>query len=127
MAIAGAPSARANTSPSDVEAQKFVERPTTALRQTEPLGAGVSLTRTPSCSKYLSCSATQTAANAKLGTAVSIVTSGSSFCCALDSGVIPATSIKTSAVITTTKVVRFRIRDLLLCLNLNVFGLRLPA
>ncbi|MNC99362.1 hypothetical protein D3C83_176320 [compost metagenome] len=63
-----------------MEAQKFVERPITAFRQTEPLGAGVILTRTPSCSKYFSCSATQIAAKAKLGTAVNMETSGNSFC-----------------------------------------------
>ena len=63
-----------------MEAQKLVERPTTAFKQTEPLGAGVILTRTPSASKYLSCSATQMAAKAKLGTAVNMVASGNSFC-----------------------------------------------
>jgi len=49
-------------------------------KRVEPLGAGVIFIRTPSCSKYLSCSATQIAANAKLGTAVSMETSGNSFC-----------------------------------------------
>ena len=62
-----------------MEAQKLMERPTTAFKQTEPLGAGVILTRTPSCSKYFSCSATQIAAKAKLGTAVSMVASGIPF------------------------------------------------
>jgi hypothetical protein len=90
MAIAGAPSVRARTSPSEVDAQKLIERPTTAFKQTEPLGAGVIFMRTPSCSKYFSCSATQIAAKAKLGTAVNIVTSGNSFCWALTWGVAPA-------------------------------------
>jgi len=80
IAIAGAPSTRAKTSPSDVEAQKLTERPTTAFKQTEPLGAGVILILTPSASKYLSCSATQIAPNAKFGTAVMRLTSGISFC-----------------------------------------------
>src|SRR5581483_450213 len=80
--MTGAPSTRARTRPSEVEAQKFVERPTTAFKHTEPLGEGVILTRTPSCSKYLSCSATQIAPKAKFGTAVIRVTSGISFCCA---------------------------------------------
>src|SRR5439155_5435740 len=80
--MAVAPSTRATTSPSEVEAQKLTGRPTTAFRQTEPLGAGVILTRTPSASKYLSCSATQIAPKAKFGTAVMRLTSGNSFCCA---------------------------------------------
>src|SRR5207249_12157085 len=80
--MAVAPSTRATTSPSEVEAQKLTERPTTAFRQTEPLGAGVILTRTPSASKYLSCSATQIALKARFGTAVMRLTSGNSFCCA---------------------------------------------
>src|SRR4029453_2957306 len=80
IAIAGAPSSCAKTSPSEGEAQKLEERPTTAFKQTEPLGDGVILIRTPSASKYLSCSATQIAAKAKLGTAVNIVFSGVSFC-----------------------------------------------
>src|SRR5215470_7767088 len=88
IAIAGAPSAHARTSPSEVEAQKLEERPITALRQTEPLGDGVILTRPPSASKYLSCSATQIAQKAKLGTAVIKLTSGNSFCCALTGVVV---------------------------------------
>ncbi len=79
IAIAMAPSCRARTSPSDVEAQKFTDRLTTACKHTEPPGDGVSLTRTPSASKYFSCSATQMAPKAKLGTAVRIDTSGNSF------------------------------------------------
>src|ERR671925_2324266 len=95
MAMAVAPSTRASTSPSEVEAQKLVDRPTTAFRQTEPLGAGVILIRTPSCSKYLSCSATQIAAKAKLGTAVSMETSGRSFCWAFAGEGSPAKIRKT--------------------------------
>jgi hypothetical protein len=95
MAIAGAPSTWAKTNPSEVEAQKLEERPTTAFKQTDPLGAGVIFTRTPSASKYLSCSATQMAANAKLGTAVNMVTSGNSFCCASVWGAAADRNIKT--------------------------------
>jgi hypothetical protein len=90
-----------------VEAQKFEERPTTAFKQTEPLGDGVILTRTPSASKYLSCSATQMAAKAKLGTAVNIVTSGISFCCACAGGMAPHKNMKTvKALMVTGSLIR---------------------
>src|SRR5580765_1390670 len=80
IAISGAPSIWASTKPSELDAQKCAERPTTAFWHGAPPPAGVILARTPSSSKYLSCSATQTAENAMFPTAVRILTSGS--CCA---------------------------------------------
>src|SRR5258706_4942363 len=128
MAVAA--STRGSTNPSEVDEQKLVERPTTAFKQTEPLGAGVIFIRTPSCSKYLSCSATQIAAKAKLGTAVNMVTSGNSFCWARAWGIAPDTNMNPANVIIPTRnFARLTIAEFsfLLGLDLNMFGLGLPA
>src|SRR5688572_30087017 len=81
--MSDAPSCLASTRPSELEAQKCVDLPTTADWHGAPPPATVIFARTPSCSKYLSCSATQTAEYAKLPTAVATVTSASSLCCAV--------------------------------------------
>ena len=113
-----------------VEAQKLVERPTMAFRQTEPLGAGVIFIRTPSCSKYLSCSATQIAAKAKLGTAVSMEISGNLFL--LGCGLVgyrwqEAKHVKHDNSITSLACFRIAESPSPLGLDLYMFFLRLPA
>src|SRR5262245_38237885 len=82
ITINGAPSTFASTNPSELDAQRLAERPTTAVWHGAPPPAGLILARMSSCSKYFSCSATQTAENAMFDTAVKMLTSGSSFCCA---------------------------------------------
>src|SRR5687768_7897228 len=95
--MSDAPSCLASTSPSELEAQKCVDLPTTADWHGAPPPATVIFARTPSCSKYFRCSATQTAEYAKFPTAVASVTSASSLCCAV---IFPGTANKMTSTAT---------------------------